>query len=179
MEVQPPDILQNTVVLFSKNYLPLTRINLKRAIALLVREQAESLDMGNGKYWEIRSPSLILQISPQIRLKGGNPERHWKVPPVNRRDLLRRDNHTCQYCGSTKHLTIDHVIPRSKGGQHKWENVVTACERCNQTKGDRLPHEAGMVLQTKPKPPAHPALAFGDSFWQTQDWKTQETADIK
>ncbi|MBW4564926.1 MAG: HNH endonuclease [Mojavia pulchra JT2-VF2] len=172
MEAQPPfqqsQILQNSVVVFSKNYLPLARINIKRAVVLLVTGQAESLDLSSTKPWEIRSPSVVLQVPSHIRLTVGNPERHWKVPPVNRREVLRRDNHTCQYCGSTKHLTLDHVIPRSKGGQHSWDNVVTACEKCNSTKRDRLPHEAGMILKTKPKAPIHPAVAFAEQFWNTQ-----------
>ncbi len=75
-------------------------------------------------------------VPEHIRLTVGNPERHWKVPPVNRREVLKRDSHTCQYCGSTKHLTLLHVIPRSKGGQHTWDNVVTACEKCNSIKSD-------------------------------------------
>jgi 5-methylcytosine-specific restriction endonuclease McrA len=111
-----------------QDYLPLARINLKRAIVLLVTGQAESLDFSSTQQWEVRSPSVVLQIPDQIRLTSGNLERHWKVPPVNRREVFRRDNHTCQYCGSTKHLTLDHVIPRSKGGTHTWDNVV-ACLR--------------------------------------------------
>lgn len=172
MQVQPPSlqphILQNSVVVFSKNYLPLARVNIKRAIVLLITGQAESLNFGTTKHWEVRSPSIVLQVPEHIRLTVGNPERHWKVPPVNRREVLRRDNHTCQYCGSTKRLTLDHVIPRSKGGQHRWDNVVTACEKCNSTKGDRLVHEVGMVLKTKPKSPIHPAVAFAEQFWNAQ-----------
>ncbi len=172
MEAQPPSqqsqILQNSVVVFSKNYLPLARINIKRAIVLLVTLQAESLDFSSTKLWQVRSPSIVLQVPEHIRLTVGNPERHWKVPPVNRREVLRRDNHTCQYCGSTKHLTLDHVIKRSKGGQHSWDNVVIACEKCNLTKGNCLPHEVGMVLKTKPKAPIHPAVAFAEQFWSTQ-----------
>lgn len=165
---QPP-VLQNSVVVFSKNYLPLARINIKRAIVLLVTGQAESLEIGNNTTkWEVRSPSLVLQVPEHIRLTAGNPERLWKVPPVNRREVLRRDNHTCQYCGSMRNLTIDHVIPRSKGGQHTWDNVVAACERCNSSKGDRLLHEANMVLKAKPKAPAHPAVAFAEQFWKAQ-----------
>lgn len=126
------------------------------------------MNFGTTKQWEVRSPSVVLQVPEHIRLSVGNPERHWKVPPVNRREVLRRDNHACQYCGSTKHLTLDHVIPRSKGGQHTWDNVVTACEKCNSTKKDRLPHEAGMVLKHKPKAPIHPAVAFAEQFWNAQ-----------
>ncbi len=161
-------ILQNQVVVFSKNYLPLARINIKRAIALLVTGQAELLEFSSAQQWEVRSPSVVLQISEHIRLTGGNPERHWKVPPVNRREILRRDHHTCQYCGSTKHLTLDHVIPRSKGGTHTWDNVVAACEKCNSCKGNRWLQETGMVLKTKPKAPMHPAIAFAEQFWKDQ-----------
>jgi 5-methylcytosine-specific restriction endonuclease McrA len=161
-----PSVLQNSVVVFSRNYLPLARINIKRAIVLLITGQAESLEFGNTIKWEVRSPSVVLEVPEHIRLTVSNPERLWKVPPVNRREVLRRDNHSCQYCGSTKNLTIDHVIPRSKGGQHTWDNVVAACERCNSLKGDRLPHEASMVPRVKPKAPAHPAVAFAEKFWQ-------------
>ncbi|MBD2075892.1 HNH endonuclease [Phormidium sp. FACHB-592] len=160
-------ILQNQVV-FSKNYLPLARINLKRAIVLLVTGQAETLDFSSTQQWEVRSPSVVLQISEHIRLTSGKPGSHWKVPPVSRREVFRRDSHTCQYCGSTKKLTLDHVLPRSKGGSHTWDNVVTACERCNALKGARLLHETSMQLRTKPKAPIHPAIAFAEQFWKEQ-----------
>lgn len=179
MQVQQPQILQNQVVVFSKNYLPLARVNIKRAVVLLVTGQAESLNFGSAQEWEVRSPSIVLQISEHIRLTGGNPERHWKIPPVNRREVFRRDNYLCQYCGSTKHLTLDHVIPRSKGGQHSWDNVVTACDRCNSAKGDRLLHETPLILKSKPKAPIHPAIAFAEQFWkmQSRDQPTQVNAD--
>src|SRR4028118_2319354 len=157
-------ILQNQVVVFSKDYLPLARINLKRAIVLLVTGQAETLEFSSTQQWEVRSPSVVLQIPDHIWLTSGNPERHWKVPPVNRREVFRRDNHTCQYCGSTKHLTLDHVIPRSKGGTHTWDNVVTACEKCNSHKGNRTPLQAGMQLRSQPKAPIHPAVSFSEHF---------------
>jgi 5-methylcytosine-specific restriction endonuclease McrA len=173
-QIQPPPLLQNAVVVFSKNYLPLARINLKRAAVLLVTGQAESLEFSSNRQWEIRSPSLVLQVSEHIRLIGSNPERHWKIPPVSRREVLRRDNHACQYCGSGKRLTLDHVIPRSKGGQHTWNNVVAACESCNSKKGDRLPQEIGMIPKNKPKAPVHPAIAFSDRFWKTQSQETDE-----
>ncbi len=166
---QQPNVLQNSVVVFSRNYLPLSRINIKRAIMLLVTGQAESLELGNIQYWEVRSPSLTLQVPEHIRLTIGNPERLWKMPPVNRREVLRRDHHACQYCGSTKRLTLDHVIPRSKGGLHTWDNVVAACESCNSVKGDRLPQDAGMIPRTKPKAPMHPAVAFAEQFWKAQN----------
>jgi 5-methylcytosine-specific restriction endonuclease McrA len=168
MQTQP-NVLQNSVVVFSRNYLPLARINIKRAITLLVTGQAESLELGDIQYWEVRSPNLILQVPEHIRLTVGNPERLWKMPPVNRREVLRRDHHACQYCGNGKRLTLDHVIPRSKGGLHTWDNVVAACETCNSVKGDRLPQEAGMIPRNKPKAPIHPAVAFAEQFWKAQN----------
>ncbi len=158
-------VLEQSVVVFSQNYLPLCRINIKRAIVLLVTNKAEPLDISTDKGWQVHSPSLVLYVPKHIRLKIASCERMWKVPPVNRREVLRRDHHSCQYCGSNKHLTLDHVIPRSRGGQHTWDNVVAACERCNSKKGDKTPQEAGMHLRNKPKAPVHPAIAFAEQFW--------------
>jgi 5-methylcytosine-specific restriction endonuclease McrA len=158
--------LHHSVVVFSKNYLPVARVNIRRAVVLLVTGEAEGLDFGSATYWEVRSPSLVLQVPEHIRLIHSNPERHWKVPAVSRRELLRRDHSTCQYCGSSKHLTIDHILPRSRGGSHTWDNVVIACESCNGSKGSRTPAEAGLVLRTKPRAPIHPAVAFSEQFWR-------------
>lgn len=163
-----PDILGRSVVVFSQNYLPLTRVNIKRAIVLLVSDKAEPVDFGGSNRWAVRSASSVLYVPEHIRLTVASTERIWKIPPVNRREVLRRDRHTCQYCGSTKHLTLDHVIPRSKGGQHSWDNVVAACERCNAFKGDRTPLQAGMPLLAQPKPPMHPTVAFAEQFWSQQ-----------
>ena len=160
--------LRCSVVVFSKNYLPLSRVNMKRAVTLLVTGKAEPLDWCNGQGYPVHSPSLVLLVPEQIRLTQANCDRVWKVPPVNRREVLRRDKHRCQYCGSTKRLTLDHVIPRSKGGNHAWDNVVTACERCNSRKGDRTPQQAGMTLLTQPKAPMHPTVAFSEQFWREQ-----------
>ncbi len=161
-------VLNQSVVVFSKNYLPVTRVNIKRAIALLITGKAEPLDLGSGKGWSVHSPSVVLFVPESIRLTFTGNERLWKMPPVNRREVLKRDRHHCQYCGSTKRLTLDHIIPRSKGGLHTWDNVVAACERCNSVKGDRTPELAGMPLRTKPRAPMHPAIAFAESFWREQ-----------
>lgn len=161
-----PTVLHNSVVVFSTNYLPMARINIKRAVTLLVSGRAEPLDIEDNLVWKLRSPSVTIEVPHHIRLKITTTERLWKVPSVTRRELLRRDGYRCQYCGSAKHLTIDHVIPRSKGGTHTWDNVAIACETCNHRKGDKFLHETGMVLKTKPKAPMHPAVAFAEQFWQ-------------
>ena len=164
----PTDVLGQSVVVFSKNYLPMSRVNIKRAIVLLVTGKAEALNISPEMTWQVRSPSSVFHVPQQIRLTFAGNERLWKVPPVNRREVLKRDHNSCQYCGSTKKLTLDHVIPRSKGGKHSWDNVVIACERCNSRKGDRTPLEAGMLLRTQPKAPMHPAVTFAEQFWREQ-----------
>ena len=162
------EVLRQTVAVFSKSYLPLSQVNIKRAVILLVTGKAEPIDFGNNHkpITTVHSPTMVLLVPPQIRLTVNHKERAWRVPAVNRREVLRRDKHSCQYCGSTKHLTLDHVIPLSKGGKHSWDNVVTACESCNNSKSDRTPQQAGMTLHTPPKAPVHPIVAFAEQFWR-------------
>jgi 5-methylcytosine-specific restriction endonuclease McrA len=164
-----PPVLNNSVVVFSANYLPMARINIRRAITLLIMGRAEPLDLQDTKLvWTLRSPSVTIEVPHHIRLKTTTAERLWKLPSVSRRELLRRDGHRCQYCGSAKQLTIDHVIPRSKGGTHTWDNVAIACETCNHKKGDKYLNETSMTLKTKPKAPMHPTVAFAEQFWQSR-----------
>ena len=163
------DIWSQSVVVFSKNYLPVNRIGIKRAIALLVTDKAEPLHLDGdraGQGWIVRSPSLVLQVPQYIRLTNASAEGLWKIPAANRREILRRDRHTCQYCGSGKNLTLDHVVPKSKGGRNDWDNLVAACNACNARKGDRTPAEAGMILRRSPRPPVHPVIAFAEQFWR-------------
>ena len=159
-------VLEKSVVVFSQNYLPLCRVNIKRAVVLLVTNKAEPLNITTASGWHISSPSLVVYVPRHIRLKIASQERTWKVPPVNRREVLRRDHHSCQYCGTKKDLTLDHVIPRSRGGRHTWDNVVAACSKCNSRKSNRTPKEAGMKLRTKPKAPVHPTIYFAEQFWK-------------
>ncbi|MDJ0713475.1 MAG: HNH endonuclease [Prochloraceae cyanobacterium] len=163
--IRATETFNHSVIVFSKNYLPISRINIRRAIVLLVTDKAEPVYFLAEVACVVRSPSVVIQVPAHIRLKISSAERVWKVPSVSRREVLRRDKHQCQYCGSRKKLTIDHVIPLSKGGKHSWENVVIACEPCNSRKGDRKPSEAGMLLTTQPKAPIHPAIAFAEQFW--------------
>ncbi len=170
-------MLSQPVIVFSQNYLPISRVTIRRAIILLVKGKAEPMDLISSPSWEIRSPRLLLQIPAYIRLTINSAERIWQAPPVNRREVLRRDKSQCQYCGSKKRLTLDHVIPRCQGGKHTWDNVVTACESCNSRKSDRTPPEAGMRLKTQPQAPSHPALAFAEEFWRAQSAKPALTGD--
>ncbi len=167
------DILNHPVIVFSRNYLPLNRINIKRAIVLLLTGKAEPIAYDEtAQSIPVHGVGCVLMVPPHIRLTIVHQEqRGWRVPAVTRREVLRRDHYTCQYCGSTKSLTIDHIIPRSKGGKNTWDNVVAACERCNSRKGDRTLLQAGMSLKSQPKTPMHPAVMFAEEFWRSQNAK--------
>jgi len=171
-------VLNQSVVVFSKNYLPITQVNVQRATQLLVAGKAEALNLTSEAGWLVRSPSIVIAVPAYIRLTIASAERIWKTPPVNRREVLRRDHHTCQYCGSNKHLTLDHVIPVSKGGVHTWDNIVTACQRCNQHKSNRTPLEAGMPLRKSPRAPIHPTVAFAEKFWRLEHFIPPEIGGI-
>ncbi len=94
---------------------------------------------------------------------------HDRTVAVNRRTVFARDGHRCQYCGLAAE-SIDHVMPRSRGGMHAWDNVVAACRRCNTRKEDRLPHEVGLVLRTQPSPPRQRVWLLAMSGGARDEW---------
>ena len=103
---------------------------------------------------EVRSPSFAMKLPSVVSLKSYVAQD--RPPAFTRFNLFLRDGFTCQYCTKDADLTFDHVIPRSRGGRTTWENIVTACARCNLTKGGRTPHEAHMHPRLKPRrPTAH------------------------
>ena len=136
-------------LVLNATYEPLCVVPSRRAAVLVLGHKAELLhDTGEA----LHSEHLTLAVPSVIRL------RHFvKVPfrrraPLNRRGVFARDDQRCQYCGRAAE-SIDHVVPRSKGGEHTWENVVAACRSCNVRKGDRLLHATTMQLRPRPAPP--------------------------
>jgi len=137
----------------NQNYEALTICNTKKAIVLLLTDRAEIIAQRDGLM--IRSPSITLPFPSIIRLDKYVHVRYKQVM-LSRKNILRRDNYKCQYCGrSDLPLTIDHVVPKSRGGQDLWENLVAACIKCNNKKGDRTLEEANMKLIRKPFRPSH------------------------
>jgi 5-methylcytosine-specific restriction endonuclease McrA len=135
------------VLVLNASYEPLNITSWRRAIVLLLKGKAESLEH-NGQFIcpDLPFPSVI-RLRQYIRVP-------YKEIPLTRRNILERDRHTCQYCNyKGEHLTLDHVTPRSRGGGDTWENLVAACVRCNVHKGNRTPKEADMVLRTSPRRP--------------------------
>ena len=135
------------VLVLNASYEPLNICTWRRAVVLLMKGKAEQIE-NNGKeiYTDLALPTVI-RLRSYVKIP-------YKEISLSRRNILHRDNYICQYCGDKRHdLTIDHIIPRSRGGLDSWDNVAAACLRCNVKKGDRTPKEAGMPLNTTPRRP--------------------------
>jgi 5-methylcytosine-specific restriction endonuclease McrA len=147
-----PGILQQPVLVLNQNYEPLNVCSLKRAVVLVFSRKAEILEAADCA---VRSASNEYAAPSVIRLFRLIKRPRPRVK-LTRREIFTRDNYTCQYCGAVGgDLTVDHVIPRSRGGEHTWENVVTACRPCNHRKGGKTLQEARLKLERKPtEPPA-------------------------
>jgi len=138
------------VLVLNQSYEPLNICRVRRAIVLLHRGKAEMLENGTGF---IHSASHAFSVPSVIRL-GYMIKRPRHERKLTRLEVFNRDQYTCQYCGKeTRQLTLDHVIPRYRGGEHTWENVVSACILCNRHKAGRTPEQAGMRLFRQPAPP--------------------------
>jgi len=145
-------VLSSPVLVVNQNYQPLNICNARRAIVLLGRGKAELLTNGRGT---VRSISQVFPIPSVIRLIY-MVKRPLMRRRLSRRAVFYRDGFMCQYCGKeteTRELTLDHIRPRSRGGTHVWENVVSACIPCNHGKAGLSPRQANMRLRKEPKAP--------------------------
>jgi 5-methylcytosine-specific restriction endonuclease McrA len=149
-----------SVLVLNASYEPLNVVSVQRAVILLLKEKAQAVELGEGRlrseHHSVAVP-LVIRLIAYVRV----PHR-WQLP-VSRRGVLARDAYTCQYCGAQPGragLTLDHVLPRSQGGEKSWVNLVAACAPCNRKKGGRRPGEAGMRLDRKPFAPRYIALAL-------------------
>ena len=145
-------ILNRKVLLLNQSYEPLMIIGAKRAILMMLMQKVEVVE----KYTEqIHSTFLTIPLPSVIRLKWYARFKKKEIV-LSRRNILRRDNHQCQYCSiRSVPMTIDLVIPRNKGGRDTWENLVAACVKCNTKKGDSNLHDLSMNLLRTPKKPHH------------------------
>lgn len=162
--------MSKQVLVLNASYEPLSLVSVRRAIVLLLREKAELLEatqqMLHSSHRVMHEP-LVIRLVHYVRLP------HRKVPST-RTAVMLRDAYICQYCAETpgrQFLTVDHVIPRSRGGSHDWDNLVTACTRCNQKKGSLTPEEAMMQLIRKPFEPSYVALVLLSNPIAAQRWE--------
>ncbi|MGV3538926.1 MAG: HNH endonuclease [Rufibacter sp.] len=143
--------MNDKVLLLNQDYTAIATCSLHKAFVLLYLEKAELVaqDVLNV----LRTVSHTFPRPVVIRLY-----RYVRVPykgiALTRQNIMRRDGYRCQYCGTSRNLTLDHLVPRSRGGESSWYNLTTACSRCNSKKGDRTPEEVQMKLVRKPFKPS-------------------------
>jgi 5-methylcytosine-specific restriction endonuclease McrA len=139
------------VLVLNATYEPINVCTVRRAVVLLLKEKAEVIERSETVLRSSNSTftkPIVIRLVSYVRIPRDTHGRK-----ITRRALFARDNWTCQYCGARANLTVDHVIPRSKGGTSSWDNVVASCAPCNRRKGDRLPPQVGMELRRQPRPP--------------------------
>jgi len=155
------------VLVLNQSYQPITVTTVKKAVTLTWRNKVEMVEFGEQI---LHSPNADYQLPVVIRLKNHVRYNPFRRVELNRKNLFRRDNNTCVYCGSKESLTLDHVLPKSRGGKTTWENVVTACHTCNNRKDNKTLEEVGFKLKIQPKQPNHIAFLTKDSKFH-EKWK--------
>ncbi len=161
-------VLSEPVLLLNVNFEPLHVCSTRRALALVWVGKAEIILNGRG---HIRSSSQKFDLPSIIRLNY-MVKRPYPQIALSKREILRRDDFTCQYCGRrTNILTIDHVTPRHAGGSHSWSNLVAACQGCNRRKGGKTLDQVNMSLQRPPaEPPNSARYRFGRHLRARTEW---------
>lgn len=160
--------MNDKVLVLNQDYSPLTLCTVSRAFLLVFLEKAELLAADKNGYMRTVSMSYpkpsVIKIKSYIQVP-------YKGVVLTRFNIFKRDGHKCQYCETTKDLTLDHLIPRSKGGKSTWKNLVSACKRCNSRKGDRTPIEAGLVLKRPPFKPSYIMFLRNSVGELNNDWQ--------
>jgi 5-methylcytosine-specific restriction endonuclease McrA len=159
--------MEKRVLVLNLDHSPIAVVPVQKAIVLVLLEKANILS--TYSLLEIRTISRSFQYPAVIRLSQYK-NIPFKGVLLNRSNVFRRDKGECQYCGSKRQLTIDHVIPRSKGGKTSWTNLVTACNRCNVNKGDKTPEQAGLILRTEPFKPSLSYFLAEYAIRQAEEW---------
>jgi 5-methylcytosine-specific restriction endonuclease McrA len=143
--------MRDKVLILNQDFSAIAVCTVTKAFLLVYLQKAEMVSKANGSV--LRTISTTYPVPSVIRL-----QRYVRVPyygiSLSRHNVLRRDNFLCQYCGTSRNLTLDHLLPRSRGGENTWLNIVTACSKCNSRKGDRTPEEAGLKLLRQPVKPS-------------------------
>lgn len=157
------------VLVLNQNYEAINICRVRRAVILLIRGKAEVVENGRG---ELRAMNARVPIPSVVRLT-----QFVKRPRLQKRltrfEVFNRDRYTCQYCGrETTGITLDHVIPKSRGGPHRWDNVVGCCFACNLRKAGHTPAEAGMRLLRAPLPPPPTGFSVPYHYLRTHtEWR--------
>ena len=154
-------------LVLNQDYSPISICSIQRAFVLVFMEKVEMIAPFNGN--KFHSVNAEYPIPAVIRL-----QRYINVPyksiELTRNNVFRRDNFICQYCGKESDLSLDHLVPRSKGGKTNWRNLVTACKTCNSLKGDETPEAIGFKLRNLPFKPSYVMFLREFSRYRYAEW---------
>ena len=161
--------MKDKVLILNQDFSAIAVCSVHKAFLLVYLDKAEMVSKTDQAF--LRTISTTYPVPSVIRL-----QRYVRVPyygiALSRHNVMRRDSYSCQYCGAAKNLTLDHLMPRSRGGETIWQNLVTACSRCNSRKGDRTPEEAGLKLKRQPSRPSLLTFLQLHLSASNQDWRT-------
>ncbi len=168
--MSPQDVINVAVLVLNQSYQPLQFCNVRRAIILVIKEKASVIEHLHNT--RIRTINKEYKVPSIIRLeKYINTRNHYVK--LTKEAIFKRDNYRCQYCGADKKpLTIDHIVPKVKGGQDSWTNLVTACQKCNNLKGNKSLKQMHMTLLSKPKKPNRIHVLQSKMNFNRDEWKT-------
>ena len=153
-------------LVLNASYEPLCAVSTRRALVLVLGGRADVVHEGDGVF---RSEHVVMPEPSVVRLRTYVKVPHLTRVAVSRRSVFARDGGTCQYCGDVAE-SIDHIVPRSKGGAHCWENVVAACKACNSRKRDLSVRAAGMHLRSRPHAPTSRVWVLAASGSTRPEW---------
>ncbi len=160
--------MKGRVLVLNMDYQPISVCTVKRAFLLVFLKKAQMLNEVAGMYLRTVTDSFPMPSVIQLNRFVTVP---YKSVELSRQNIFKRDGFECQYCQTTEQLTLDHIVPRSKGGRSSWKNLVTACKTCNARKGDYTPEEAEMKLLTKPFKPSYIMFIRDFSGFVHDEWK--------
>jgi 5-methylcytosine-specific restriction endonuclease McrA len=160
--------MNSRVLVLNNDSSPLMVCSIERAFTLVYLNKSEMVKSANG--FKLHSVTKTFPMPSVIRLNR-YVNAPYKGVNLTRQNIFKRDNFECQYCGTKRDLTIDHVIPRAKGGRDTWTNLVTACKKCNAKKGDNAPEVAGLSLRHKPHKPSYSIFLKDYANGQAHEWE--------
>jgi len=159
--------MNNRVLVLNQDFSPLMVCSVERAFILVYLNKSELIKPANGH--KLHSVTATFPMPSVIRLNR-YVQAPYKGVNLTRQNIFKRDNFECQYCGTKRDLTIDHVVPRAKGGADTWTNLVTACKKCNAKKGNHTLEAANMALRRRPYKPSYAIFLKDHMNGQSSEW---------
>jgi len=160
-------MMNKRVLVLNQDFSPVSICTIQRAFLLVYLDKADLVTRANGSM--IRTVTRSFPMPSVIRLKN-YVHIPYKGVVLTRQNVFKRDGFRCQYCGTSRDLTLDHVVPKAKGGKTTWVNLVTACKTCNARKGDYTPEEIGLTILTRPFRPSYVMFLRDYSGYAYEEW---------